>query len=123
MSEIDGGFNKLRLIYSQYVSNASSDNFKNTFNLFQSKEYVLDMMPICIYFRVFRCIPVCIPVYSGVFGCIPVYSGIFGCIPVFSRTAVGLHSTLPGQRSLYYFRLSKSTKVNEGKSEWVSLKD
>ena len=28
MSEIAGGFNKLRLIYSQYVPNASSDNFK-----------------------------------------------------------------------------------------------
>ena len=82
MSEIAGGFNNLRLIYSQYIPNASSNHFKILFNLFQSKEYVLGIMEICIlvYVSVFRCIPVCIPVYSGVFRCIPVYLGVFRCL-------------------------------------------
>ena len=77
MSEIAAveinSFNKLRLIYSQYVLNASSDNRKI----------------LVIYLKVsnmsraswkYAYILVYSGMYSGVFLCIPVYFGVFRCL-------------------------------------------
>ena len=74
-------FNKLRLIYSQYVPHI--DNFKilliylKVRNMsWASWKYAY----ILVYSGVFRYIPV----YSGVFRCIPVYFGVFRNILVYS---------------------------------------
>ena len=76
-------FNKLRLIYSQYVPKASSDNFKilliylKVRNMsWASWKYAY----MLVYSGVFRCIPVYSGMYSGVFRCIPAYLGVFRCL-------------------------------------------
>ena len=84
-------FNKFRLIYSQYVPNASSDNVKILLSYMYLK---VRNMPWA------SCKYAYILVYSGVFRyvfrCISVYSGIFWCIPVLSRTIVGSRSRISG---------------------------
>ena len=80
-------FNKLRLIYSQYVPNASSDNFKILLIYLKVRNMSWESWKyayILMYFNVFRCIPVYSGMYSGmysgVFRCIPVYLGVFRCL-------------------------------------------